>query len=62
MNVLITGGSGFVGRWLQETQPDGMSVRYLNKKDYENGHWEWYDWDAVIHCANVSPLRVIQNH
>ena len=62
MDILVTGGSGFVGRWLQETQPDGMSVRYLNKKDYENGHWEWYDWDAVIHCANVSPLRVIQNH
>lgn len=62
MDILVTGGSGFVGHWLQETQPDDLHVRYLNKKDYENGHWEWYDWDLVIHAANISPLNVLYKH
>jgi len=62
MNVLITGGTGFFGYWLSKTKPEGIHARYLNRNDYERCHWEWYDWDAVIHCANVSPLRVIQNH
>ena len=62
MNVLITGGTGFFGYWLSKTKPEGIHARHLNRNDYERSHWEWYDWDAVIHCANVSPLRVIQNH
>jgi nucleoside-diphosphate-sugar epimerase len=62
MNVLISGGTGFFGYWLSKTQPKGIAARYMNRNDYENSHWEWYDWDAVIHCANVSPLRVFQNH
>lgn len=62
INVLITGGSGFFGHWLKATQPVGIQARYLNQHDYYESHWAWTDWDAVIHCANVSPLRVTQNH
>jgi nucleoside-diphosphate-sugar epimerase len=62
MNVLITGGTGFFGHWLKQTQPEDVTAQYLSKDAYENGHWEWYDWDAIIHCANISPLHVIQAH
>ena len=33
-NVLVTGGTGFVGSWMQRTQPEGVSALYLSRMDY----------------------------
>jgi nucleoside-diphosphate-sugar epimerase len=58
-NVLVTGGTGFVGRWLQKTQPEGVQGCYLNHKEYDNWPWQIFLWDYIIHAANVSPLEAV---
>ena len=62
MNILITGGSGFVGSWLRQTQPKEISAVYLNREQYQMAKWTWLEWDIIIHAANVSPLHVIHHH
>lgn len=59
--VLVTGGTGFVGRWLQQTQPEGLfdEVLYLNKDDYTAAAWEFNQWSHVIAAAPISPLRIL---
>jgi nucleoside-diphosphate-sugar epimerase len=58
--ILITGGTGFVGHWLDTLGADGPIIKSLNHEQYEYGKWDYADWDAIIHLANVSPSRVIQ--
>jgi nucleoside-diphosphate-sugar epimerase len=61
-NVLITGGTGFVGRWMAKTKPANMSVTYLGREAYKDFDWHNYkqmDYDAYIHLAPVSPYPVI---
>lgn len=59
--VLITGGSGFVGYWMERTQPEGLSAIYLNQYGYIHSKWEWGEWDAIVHLANISPLHVLHH-
>jgi nucleoside-diphosphate-sugar epimerase len=56
-NVLITGGSGFIGHWLQE-RPFGMCVSLTH---YLYDHSEWMDakWRYIIHLAPVPVDDVI---
>jgi nucleoside-diphosphate-sugar epimerase len=61
MKVLISGGSGFCGFWLRQTQPDTIEGTYLYRKDYSEGEWREKHWDAIIHAAPVSPIYVLQN-
>jgi nucleoside-diphosphate-sugar epimerase len=56
--ILITGGTGFVGRWMS-TVPDDVTVFPLNHLQYDYGNWDRADWDYIIHLANVDPARVI---
>lgn len=58
-NILITGGSGFVGYWLNRTKPDGVLVVCQNREQYQM-RWEMGGWDAIIHCAPISPARVLR--
>lgn len=60
--ILVTGGTGFVGWWMQRTQPEGLKVTYLNLLDYHESHWEWAKWDYIVHLANISPLWITYNH
>jgi nucleoside-diphosphate-sugar epimerase len=65
--ILITGGSGFVGRWMALNHFSLTNqVISLNRMQYESGCWQDQSYDYIIHLANVSPERVIkcarQNH
>lgn len=57
--ILVTGGTGFVGRWMSVTQPHPNSVNYLNRREYDEGHWHHARWDYIVHLAPISPLEVI---
>ncbi len=56
--VLITGGTGFVGYWMQQTKPAGILAGFRNHNDYA-GFWETSNWNAIVHLAPVSPARVL---
>ena len=61
-NVLITGGTGFVGTWMQKTKPANVTVTYLGREAYEaylQRNWKYFDFDGYIHLAPVSPYPAI---
>jgi nucleoside-diphosphate-sugar epimerase len=57
--VLITGGTGFVGYWMNQTQPKEVVGWYLSHKDYRAIQWDRVFCDYVVHLANVSPTSAI---
>lgn len=57
--ALITGGSGFVGHWMQKTQPPEIFCLYLNRAEYHSLEWQNHIWDYIIHLAPISPGQVI---
>jgi len=57
--ILVTGGTGFVGHWMRETQPEGLDVTYLNTRDYNIGLWHKERWNAIVHLAPVCPDIVL---
>jgi nucleoside-diphosphate-sugar epimerase len=59
-NVLITGGTGFVGSWMAKTKPAGFEIYALNRHNYETEWWDMWDFDYIVHLANVSPDKVIE--
>ena len=59
MKVLITGGTGFVGYWLQSTQPEAVYGTYLSHKRYSLYDWNKEQWDAIIHLAPIDPIKVL---
>lgn len=58
--VLITGGTGFVGYWMQQTCPPNIDALYLNRVDYFKCVWAESKWDAIVHLAPLSPSYVLQ--
>ena len=60
-NVLITGGTGFVGHWMTVTRPAQVHLTALNHADYDLGQWKWQEYDAIVHLANVTPADVIRS-
>jgi len=61
MRVLITGGSGFVGSWLQRMEPENIHGIYLNHKLYDAEMWMKMSFDYIIHAAPVSPIRALEH-
>lgn len=62
MNVLITGGTGFVGSWMQKTQPHSVACRYLDSKGYKY-FWDDFQDDEykyIVHLAPIEPSRAIE--
>jgi nucleoside-diphosphate-sugar epimerase len=55
--VLITGGTGFVGYWMKQTQPRYVTGYYLSHKQYEEALWPIPDF--YVHLAPVDPAHVI---
>lgn len=47
--VLVTGGTGFVGSWMQYAP--GVNVTALNREQYIYGKWDFAEWDYIIHLA-----------
>lgn len=57
-NVLIAGGTGFVGHWMQQTQPEEIKSRaYLDHKQY---NWRRFHWDAIVHLAPIAPTEYLE--
>lgn len=59
--VLVTGGTGFVGRWMKKNQPADIDATYLSREDYYNDEWKFERWDAIVHLAPVYPGRVMRS-
>jgi nucleoside-diphosphate-sugar epimerase len=59
-DVLVTGGTGFVGYWMQRTQPPYISATFVNRAGYYRCRWTESRWDAIVHLALVSPSYVLQ--
>jgi nucleoside-diphosphate-sugar epimerase len=56
--VLCTGGTGWVGTWIENTKPDNVFLVRQNYEHYQS-RWELGNWDYIIHLAPISPSRVI---
>ena len=60
-NVLMTGGTGFVGSWVEKKKPDGFNVWAMNSDDYENTLIETITGvKYIMHLANVNPGPAIE--
>lgn len=59
MNVLVTGGTGFVGHWMRKTQPKGFDATYIGTREYNQWDWHHKKWDSIVHLAPVPPDIVI---
>ena len=59
-NVLITGGTGFVGSWMHQTLPAQVHGEFIGKEAYELGQWKFQKYDAIVHLANISPADVLK--
>ena len=58
--ILVTGGTGFVGYWLQRTQPAHLDAIFLSQKNYNNLRWQNWTGYNMIHLANVAPDKALQ--
>ena len=52
--ILITGGTGFVGKWLARA-----GAYCIGRDEYQRGEWQDVVWDGIIHAAHVTPTEVI---
>jgi nucleoside-diphosphate-sugar epimerase len=59
-NVLITGGTGFVAYWMQQSIPPGIKGRFIGREEYEDGQWKSNKYDGIVHLANISPAAVLK--
>jgi len=59
-NVLITGGTGFVGHWMQQTQPNAVNAWYFSHHLYDVGLWKQATWSYIVHLAPIAPYEVIE--
>jgi nucleoside-diphosphate-sugar epimerase len=61
-SVVITGGTGFVGYWMQRTKPKEMRTQFLDQYAYDLSldPKEMGSWDYIVHLAPVSPSRVLK--
>jgi nucleoside-diphosphate-sugar epimerase len=57
VNILFSGGTGFVGSWMKKTQPKYVNATYLSKGMYEVLDLEGYDY--YVHLANIAPTRMV---
>lgn len=58
-NVLVTGGTGFVGYWMQKTQPHNLDTCYIGRVCYAPNVWDELKWDLIVHLAPVAPTRAL---
>jgi nucleoside-diphosphate-sugar epimerase len=62
-NILITGGTGFVGQWMKQQAPkhtlNDDNIVYLSHLDYDKMEWTRTKWDFIVHLANIDPNVVL---
>ena len=49
--ILITGGTGFVGHWLQQAIPSRYEVVCLDRVGYSLGFYENEPWAFIFHLG-----------
>ena len=59
-DILITGGTGFVGHWLYKFSLDKKRTVCMDRKAYEENKWMHVDWKYIIHLAPVSVDNIIE--
>ena len=60
-NVLVTGGTGFVGSWMKKTKPDDCNFWGMSKDDYNKVAFESSTGvNSVVHLAPIAPTNAIQ--
>lgn len=59
-NILITGGTGFVGYWMKQTEPRNLSCDYISHKTYSESKWWDWKYEYFVHLAPTSPTLVIK--
>lgn len=59
MKVLISGGTGFVGQWMQRTQPPELDCHYIGRDEYDEMKWYKKRYEYYVHLANISPSVVL---
>lgn len=57
--VLVTGGTGFVGHWLNMTAAPEMQLFNLNRHGYKDLQ-ELSGFDYVVHLAHVEPGQALE--
>lgn len=59
--ILITGGTGFVGYWMQQVShgPKDLYFSVLSHEAFDRGDWEDQSWNYIVHLAPVAPYSVI---
>lgn len=59
-NILMTGGTGFVGTWMQKKKPVDCNIFAMDRYDYEKNYFEDAgDIDYVVHLAPTAPRRAL---
>lgn len=59
-NVLVIGGSGFVGKAMHYAPSRSFATEvYYDREQYDK-LWEFGNWDAIVHLAPISPARVLR--
>jgi nucleoside-diphosphate-sugar epimerase len=58
-NVLITGGTGFVGNWMQEEAPENFFVNCIGQNQYDF-YKSLGTFDYIAHLAPIAPTRVLE--
>ena len=53
--ILVTGGTGFVGRWLDV---EGLDITRVGEREYSD--YLLLEWDYIIHAAPVMPIQSIE--
>jgi nucleoside-diphosphate-sugar epimerase len=58
--VLVTGGTGFVGRWVRNMQPKNLDCIYLSSREYRNSWWKELSYRYIIHLAPIDPQGILE--
>lgn len=56
--IIMTGGTGFVGTWMERKKPPNTKMLVINSMSYPY-KWEFKKCDYIIHLAPVSPALAI---
>lgn len=58
-NVLIVGGTGFVGYWMMRTRPTWAHPYILNSENYLEDYWRSRSWDHIVSLAPIPQQDII---
>jgi nucleoside-diphosphate-sugar epimerase len=59
-NILVTGGTGFVGTWFDWYNREKRNTLYLlGSKEYNAFLWKGFKWDYIIHLAPIAPTEIL---